>query len=753
MNEFQMAIARRDFLKTTMMAGAAALLPPALRAAGPGARPEVSRGAWFRKNPRVYLLDFQMPDPLDQGVPGMPKKLLEHLDTRRISEQLAAAGVTTLVVHAKCNQGNAYYDSKVCHKHSSLGDTDLMAEFSDHGRRLGMQTVFYVQLSRERRSFQVPERRALAENGQPILRENLDPLLPSREEIPIVCLNGPHRQYIKSILGELSSNYDFDGFWLDCFTWWGNLPVCYCDACRQSYRQDTGRELPSRKGIGDNRAGRDYLQWRWALNTRILHELTGHIRSINPRLTVTHNGSADSPAFDWAFVDADDYVSHEFHFNEGEENLPLLCRKHWALKPDVPFEVEIWRFANRLGGPRGTSRGYQVRPVPALLAEMAAVKAHGGFPQYYDQVRSDGRIDARSLEQLKPCFAAVKERDAWTGRGRPIPYAGILWSKSSQRLLSSEKITRTENGMIGVHNAMIESHLPVCLISERDAAAGRWRGIKTLVIAEAECLSDDIIKALRKFVEAGGGLVVTGATSLADGSGEPRKDYGLAELLGIRFEGWTETYYTFVQPEKSHPVTQGLELGFPMTVYKTLQAKISVAQPDAVLGVIVNPMPGFHMGYPPLTRTETPALVARSVGRGRVFYAGASLAGNYLEYNHPDTGTLIANAVTWTAGGPPPVTATAPGTVEVVPWHDDAKAETIIHLLNRTAAGPAQNQVGAMIHKTIPIHDIEVSVDRSLAGKTATFQPSGKPARTRVEGERLLVTVDRLDEWETIVLA
>ncbi|MDP3072590.1 MAG: hypothetical protein Q8N18_20015 [Opitutaceae bacterium] len=752
MNGHPTVLARRDFLKTSMLAGAAALMSLRHRLAA-AERSSAVTGNWFLRNPRVYLLDFQMPDPLDQGVPGMPPRLLEHLDPRLISEQLAAGGVTTLIVHAKCNQGNAYYNSKVCHKHSSLGESDLMAEFSHHGRRLGLQVLYYVQLSRERRSFEVPERRAIAEDGQPLIRHNPDPRLPSREEAPVVCMNGPHRQYIKSILGELSANYDFDGFWLDCFTWWGNFPVCYCEACRASYRKDTGRELPSRSGLTGTRAGRDYLQWRWALNTRILAELIGHIKTINPHLTVTHNGSADSPSFDWAFVDADDYVSHEFHFNEGLENLSLLCRRNWATKPNVPFEIEIWRFANRLGGERGSSRAYQVRPVPALLAEMAAVKAHGGFPQYYDQVRWDGRLDRRSLERLTPCFQAIKEREAWTGRGCPVPYAGILWSKASQRLLSPEKIRQTADGMEGAHNALIESHLPVCVITERDAIAGKWRGVKTIIIPEAECLADETIRALTRFVEAGGGLVVTGSTSLADGKGEPRRDFGLAGLLGVHYEGLTDTFYTFLQPEMAHPVTQGIELGFPLSVYKTMQVKFRMAQPDGVLGVIVHPMPGFHMGYPPLDRTDTPALVARSVGLGRIVYAGASLGGIYLQYNHPDTRTLLTNAVIWTAGRPPPVTATAPGTVEVVPWRDDANGETIIHLLNRTAAGPAQNLVGPMIHETISIHDIEVSVESALAGKSARFQPSGKLARTHVQGSRLFITVERLNEWETIVLA
>lgn len=742
---------RRDFLKTTMVAGAAAWLSPG-RMAGTVV-PSGARGDWFRDNPRVYLLDFQMPDPLDQGVPGMPTRLLEKLDPKQITERVAAAGVTALIVHAKCNQGNAYYNSKVCHKHSSLGDTDLMTEFSRHSRRLGLQVIYYVQLSRERRSFEVPERRARLENGKAVVRQKNDPLLPSREEVPVVCLNGPHREYIKSIVGELAANYDFDGFWLDCFSWWGNVPVCYCDACRASYRKDTGRELPSSNGLAETRAGRDYLQWRWELNTRIYADIVGHIRTINPRLTVTHNASADRAFFKWDIADGEDYVSHEYHFNEGLENLSLLCRKNWATRPGVPFETEIWRFANRLGGERSASRGYQVRPVPALMAEMAAVKAHGGFPQYYDQVNWDGTLEGRSLERLKPCFQTLKERAPWTCRGKPIPYAAILWSKTSQRFLPPDKVQQAINGMEGVHNALIESHLPVGVIAERDVMAGDWRGIRTIIIPEAESIATKTIEALTGFVKAGGGLVVTGSSSLADERGEARPDFGLAELLGVHYAGTTDTYYTFLQPETNHPVTQGLAMGFPLSVYKTLQVKVRSQEAKGVLGVIVDPMPGFHMGYPPLNRTDTPALVARTVGQGRVVYAGASLGDIYLQYNHPDTRTLLTNAVVWTAGVQPTVTAIAPGTVEVVPWRDDAKGETIIHLINRTAAGPAQGLIGPMIHETIPIHDIEVSVGGDIAGKSARFQPSGKPAHMQMRGNRGIITVGRLDEWETIVLA
>ncbi len=44
---------------------------------------------------------------------------------------------------------------------------------------------------------------------------------------------------------ELAERYDFDGYWLDCFGWWGRVNPCYCDDCRAKYREDTGSVLPA----------------------------------------------------------------------------------------------------------------------------------------------------------------------------------------------------------------------------------------------------------------------------------------------------------------------------------------------------------------------------------------------------------------------------------------------------------------------------------------------------------------------------
>lgn len=146
------------------------------------------------------------------------------------------------------------------------------------------------------------------------------------------------------------------------------------------------------------------------MNAITLHDVQNAIKAINPRLSVNHNGSGLPIWSDWDFCARDDYVTHEFHYNEGHGHLGLLCRKLRALKPDTPFEVEIWRFFNRLND---TLRGYQIRPLPMHLVEMATVLAHGGFVQYYDQINPDGTLDGRSLDVMQAAFEQVKRWEPW----------------------------------------------------------------------------------------------------------------------------------------------------------------------------------------------------------------------------------------------------------------------------------------------------------------------------------------------------
>ena len=115
-------------------------------------------------------------------------------------------------MHAKDNQGNCYYDTGYDHKHSGIGERDLMREFSAACRGVGMTVLYYVQPSRERRGNLIESYAAHHADGSPVVRTSAAPLLPSKDEGPVICLIGPAREYLKNIVRDLVEGYEFDGY-------------------------------------------------------------------------------------------------------------------------------------------------------------------------------------------------------------------------------------------------------------------------------------------------------------------------------------------------------------------------------------------------------------------------------------------------------------------------------------------------------------------------------------------------------------
>ena len=731
---------RRHFLEAASVALAAGVVAP--KGAGSTSTPS-ARGDWFRRSPRIYLVDFQFPDPVDQSVPGMPA-FLRDLDTARLVRDAVSAHATGLLVHAKCHEGNAYYNTRIGHKHSGLGARDFLAELGPQCRRHGLTLLFYYSLWWEQRAFvEHPDWRAVGADGREQVRPLDQPLHPNGNQKWTVCLNGGYRAYATAMLEELCRGYDFDGFWLD-------MPgtVCFCAACQADFRSSTGSDMPGREA--DMESWRAFRRWRLGRNDEIHRGFVDTIHRIGPHLTVSSNGVPYDPEHSLSAAEPQDYLSREFHYPEGSLAVSLYGRKFWAVKPGTPFEIEIWRYA--FPGRQGSSRGFQVRPSDVLLTEMAGVVAHGGWPQYYDQIRVDGTLDPHSVAAIGPAFAGVRDRQPWAGRGQPVPYALLLWSKSTESYSPWEVRQGHQQGLEGTHAALVERRVPVGLVTDLALQRGETRGARVVVLSEVECLSDAAVAVLHDFVDAGGGLVVTGRTSLRDETGRPRTNFALADEIGADFGAMTKTWLTFLSVPGGHPLASGVPKDFPITVNETLQAVVSPRPGTQALGAIHLPVPGFKMGAAPGPATDHPAFLWRKVGRGRVIYAAAPLGTMYFRYSLPSVRQLIVNAVEWAAAAPPPITAKAPATVEVVPWHDAANGRTVLHLVNRTGSGLGQTP-GQMMHEVIPVHGIEIHVSPPFAGNHVVAQPGSRPVRFRRDVDGTTIEVPKLDIWEILEIS
>jgi hypothetical protein len=79
---------------------------------------------------------------------------------------------------------------------------------------------------------------------------------------------------------------------------------------------------------------------------------------------------------------------------------------------------------------------------------------------------------------------------------------------------------------------LIQAKVPFDIVfDEHLKDLGNYR---VLVLADQECLDDDQMNLIRKYVQEGGGLVATGRTSLYTPWRLRRRDYGLNDLFGVQ---------------------------------------------------------------------------------------------------------------------------------------------------------------------------------------------------------------------------
>ena len=188
---------------------------------------------------RIRRLFFDMHLP-DWTVPGQSGSSLNELrdvasrfDPERIVSLLDSAHVNCVVFFAKCQYGNFYYNTSLGHKHTGLGDLDLLGRIVDlaHQRDIAVMAYYSncwdVNMAREHPDWMMQD----AAGGITYRRW------------PRLCLNSPYRQMVHAHLRELFTRYELDGLWLDML----HVLPCYCPRCQAAYAQKFNRSMPIEK--------------------------------------------------------------------------------------------------------------------------------------------------------------------------------------------------------------------------------------------------------------------------------------------------------------------------------------------------------------------------------------------------------------------------------------------------------------------------------------------------------------------------
>lgn len=633
---------------------------------------------------------------LDYHFPEWDPYILSKAEGAPMIQRMAATGAELVVVFAKCHYGNAYYNTRVGHKHKNLGDKDLLQEWIAEARRKKLRVLAYYSVDRDLWAGHLhPEWRMRDPQGR-LVDEDRYP--PEWAAMGFLCYNSPYRDYVRQQVEELL-DYDIDGFHFDML-WFGHTgKVCYCEYCKPLFRKAYGIDMPQ-EHTWDNRWAK-FLDFRYESNTRFCQELRSFIRSKRPALSVMYNYHGTPPN---SWQEGMLPVKHRLISDYGTgEGYPMRLGHHYAsfmscflsnLEPGSPWQGVTSRYTRNMSDKT-------VRPLADMTWESMTYLSHGGMPLLVDTPQDDGfTLDPAAYERMGALLHEVREKKPLFGH-EPFLQVGLYFSARTRDWYGRDDPQRYFRSFAGAHRILVESHIPVAFLFDENISLERLKQFPLIFLANTAVLTPSEQQLFRNYVSNGGRLIATLDTSRFDELGQERDNFSLADLFGADFSHKTEfrtNYFRMPSGFMSRgfrPDWDVLTMG-PNNVVKqksaSCEGELRIAFHDRGLHT--------HIGHAPNNspwRTVGPGLVRNHFGRGEVLYIPFSAEAAYLsDYPLPEHRMFIANAVR-SLLPQPAIDVVAPLNVESVIRRDASRNGYIVHFIAFIGVRDGQSQTSAEI--------------------------------------------------------
>lgn len=717
--------------------------------------------SWWATSRRRVFYDAHTPDwtdPNQRGnVPDARFPLLTEVNPEGDLEMLAAAGVDSVVLFAKCQYGNSYYPTNVGRRHAALGGRDLFGEQLRAAHARGIRVLAYFSNMWD----------TAAAGSHPNWRLEVSESRGSTGRWPALCLLSGYRQLALEQVSEIARRYPIDGLWSDILT----AGPCVCRRCQAAFEDLHGRPMP---GSRDEDGWIDLIRFSQRILRDYLADQRAALRKERPLAALVPNFYATT------FVDAATGLSTEhlafadIGSSEGYTDWHGLGFPSFASSYiragvlDRPSEVLVSRFVH--------TWDFTMRSAAQLRFESFTVAAHGSTVSVDDQPYATGAIEPEVYRRLAPVYERIAERSPWLDGASPQRYAAIYASQSARELESllgaAENPSNGEQSarfplseprsapsdlvaaVTGTYRTLVESHIPVAFVDERPGSLAGLGEFRVVVLADVLTVGRREAEALATFVRAGGGLVVTGELGVRGPDGNPNIDAVLSELLGVTFGAPGRFTFPYIRLTDSLSEELG---GWPLPHYGRIPNLESIAPGARVLARRTDPVletdgaTHWHNNQPaPGVDTEDAVIIERDVGSGRIVVSAARLGNNRARLGHGAYRDLLA-ALVRRAAGRDPVVGLVGGHCNTEVVVAELGADLVVHLVTGYPV-VSLDLYGAP--QPAAIEDV------ARIGSLVLQVPPGTSSATRIVGGLEVpiavvdgqVRINDADDWETIVL-
>jgi hypothetical protein len=478
---------------------------------------------------------------------------------------------------------------------------------------------------------------------------------------------------------EIMDRYEPDGIFSNR---WAGSGICYCEHCKRNFKEYSGLGLPQKVNRFDP-VWQKYDEW----STLRLKELwvlwDGIIRNRKSTSRFIPNGFPDKVITgrlsDIVFTDhqARSGVIPPWSNGKGAKEL----RASIGMKP--------------LGGIFSVGVEEQYRWKDSVQSEaeirvwVAECTANGMRPWF---TKFSGVLyDKRWLETVAKIYEVLYRNERYLRNIAPIARVGMVFSEKNPDYGIKSWQQRSGDHSSGMYHALLENRIPFEMVNASLLDAEHLQPFKLLILPNIATLSDSQCDQLRQFVNNGGSLLATYETSLYDGEGKQRKDFGLSDVLGVSYdqsvEGPMQNSYLRLRQDKAtnrfHPVLKDLEDAYRIinTIYRV---KVTPKADFPLPVTLIPTYPDLPMEdvYPRVPKTDIRELYLKDTGKSRVAYFPGDLDRTFWQIMSADHGKLLRNTILWALNEEPLAEVKGPGIIDVTLWKQEESMT--VHLVNLT---------------------------------------------------------------------
>ena len=738
-----MQSSRRTFLKHAAGASAACIVGhenvTALSTAGPDneSKDDTEGAGWFDRPMRWAQVNFVEDDPGNY-----------HLDFwldyfKRVHADAALLDAGGCV---------AFYPTRVpLHYRSKwLGNQDTFGDMSAACRKLGMNVVARTDAHACHQDVYNahPDWLMVDEQGNRVRH-------PSDRDFWLTCALGPYNfEFMTAVHKEVMTMYKPDAIFTNR---WAGSGMCYCEHCRDNFRQFSTLDLPRTRDPRDP-ARRQYMAWHQERLFQLCHLWNTAIQEINPEACYLPNAGGGA----LSELDMNTFgrlAPAAIADRQGRRGLmaPWMAgksakeyRSTMGMKPVVGLTSVGIDDKNRWKD--SVQNGDEIR---LWMVDGIAQNFRPAFTKFNAKP-----FDLRWLPAVEQVFRWHHSNEPYLRNQKSLARVGLVFSQQTAAYYGwPDAASRVDDPGLGFYQALVEARIPFEMVHDGLLDAAHVEQFRTLILPNVAALSNQQCEQIGAFVHAGGGIVASYETSLYDEGGKIRGDFGLSELFGASFAGTVEgpmlnSYLNLKKDPQTgayHPLVAGLE-----DAGRIINGthRVHVGAHDKTIPSpleVVPPYPDLPMEevFPPATDSHDPGVFVREVGLGRVVYFPWNIDSTFWDVLSVDHAKLLRNATLWATNEPAPLEVEGKGLLDVSIWSQ--KRSITVHLVNLTnpmmLKGP--------IREVIPISRQKVRIRPLKDGRRvarARLLVASRIVPFREEDGTIVVEVPELELHEVIAL-